>query len=63
MEISYHLLRVLRLRGEPSSAPMSPRVIAPATVRVTGDFIICSKAPGGSFPARLAGAGAAEVGA
>ena len=36
-------------RRVPSSAPMIPRVTAPATVRVTGDFMICSNVVGGGL--------------
>lgn len=42
---------------------MMPRVTAPATVRVTGDFIICSKVLGGCFVARAAGCTGAGAGA
>jgi len=36
---------------------MSPRVMTPATVRVTGDLRTCSSVLGGSFPRRGTGAG------
>jgi len=39
-----------------------PRVTAPATVRVTGDFIICSKVLGGGFAPRAAGCAGAGAG-
>lgn len=38
---------------------MIPRVIVPATVRATGDFMICSMVPGGSFGVRPRDFGAA----
>lgn len=42
---------------------MIPRVTAPATVRVTGDFMICSNVDGGAFAARPAGVVAVPAGA